>query len=169
MIYDKYIPLTHIAVTIFLLGLAGCSSKKEDTGGIELKDIKLSSLDGKSIYMDEFQDKTVFINFWATWCGPCIQEMPTIERAQGEMNGKDVVFLLASNEDFNQIERFSKKHDFKFRYVKLENMEELNIAALPTTFIFDSDGTLKFSETGYRMWDEPANLELISKIANDKE
>jgi thiol-disulfide isomerase/thioredoxin len=169
MFHNKYIQLARVALMILLLGLASCSSKKESKGGISLEDIKLSALDGKRINMDEFQGKAVFINFWATWCGPCIQEMPTIERAQGQMSGKDVVFLLASNEDIDQIERFSKKHDFKFRYLKLENMEELSIAALPTTLIFNSDGTLKFSETGFRMWDEPANLELISKIANHEE
>jgi len=154
-----------LSIMLFL----GCSSKKSDSKALTLDAVKLSSLSGEKIDADEFEGKSVFINFWATWCGPCIQEMPTIERAQGQMSGKDVVFLLASNEEVDQIERFSKKHDFKFRYVKLENMEELNITALPTTFIFNADGTLKFSETGYRMWDEPANLDLISKIANNEE
>lgn len=85
------------------------------------------------------------------------------------MKGKDVVFLLASNEELDQITRFSKKHDYDFRYVQLNNMEELKIPALPTTFIFDADGILKFSETGSRMWDEPTNLELITKIINHEE
>lgn len=82
------------------------------------------------------------------------------------MNDKNVVFLLASNEEPDQIERFSKKNNYNFRYVQLNNMEELKIAALPTTFIFDAEGALKFSETGTRMWDEPANIELITKIIN---
>ena len=92
--------------------------------------------------------------------------MPTINSAQRMFKDNDVVFLFASNEEIDRINAFSTKHSYEFRYVKLENMEELKIQALPTTFIFDSDGELKFSETGFRMWDEPANINLITKIKN---
>lgn len=151
-----------------LLSLA-CSSGKKQSGAISLDDVKLSSLTGEAIDMDEFKHKTVFINFWATWCKPCIQEMPTIESAQKLLKGEGVIFLLASNEEVDLIDRFSKKHSYEFRYVKLDNMEELKIQALPTTFIFDSEGERKFSETGFRMWDEPANINLITKIINHHE
>jgi len=142
----------------------GCFSKSKEAGTSSLKDVKLSSLMGEKIDMDEFKGKTVFINFWATWCKPCIQEMPTIDSAQMLFRNKDVVFLMASNEDAGKIHKFSNKHTYGFRYVKLENLEELNIQALPTTFIFDSDGVLQFSETGFRLWDEPENIALISNI-----
>ncbi len=133
---------------------------------MSLDDIKLSTLSGEKIDMDEFKGKTVFINFWATWCGPCIQEIPTINNAHSILKSEGVVFLLASNEDIDHIKKFSAKHAYDFRYVKLENMEELKIPALPTTFIFDSEGELKFSETGFRKWDEQSNIDLISKIKN---
>ena len=155
------------ALLIFaLLFLPGCSSKNKENNTISLDDIKLSTLSGEKIDMEEFKDKTVFINFWATWCKPCIQEMPTINSAQSMFKDNDVVFLFASNEEVDQINTFSTKHPYAFRYVKLENMEELKIQALPTTFIFDSDGELQFSETGFRMWDDQSNIDLISKIKN---
>lgn len=166
---NRNIKNTHYGfITLLVLAFyfSSCTSKKKSVGVISLDDVKLSTLTGKSIDINEFADKVVFINFWATWCGPCIKEMPTIEKAQTLMKGKDVVFLLASNEELDQIERFSEKHDYNFRYVQLNNMEELKISALPTTYIFDSEGVLKFSETGTRMWNEPANIELISKIIN---
>lgn len=162
-------PCGSIALMVFAFFFSNCSSKKENTGIISLEDVKLSTLTGQSIDTDEFEGKVVFINFWATWCGPCIQEMPSIDKAQALMTGKNVVFLIASNEDPEQIERFSKKHDYSFLYVQLNNMEELKIPALPTTFIFDAEGRLKFSETGSRMWNEPVNIELITKIINHEE
>ena len=155
-----------LTLWIFTVLLLGCSSKNKEKNTIRLDDIKLSTLSGEKIDMEEFKGKTVFINFWATWCNPCIQEMPTINNAQSMFNGNDVVFLFASNEEIDRINTFSTKHSYKFRYVKLENMEELKIQALPTTFIFDSDGELQFSETGFRMWDKQTNIDLISKIKN---
>lgn len=165
----KHTQCGFITLLVLAFYFSSCGSRKENNKVIELDDVKLSTLTGESIDLNEFADKVIFINFWATWCGPCIHEMPSIEKAQTLMKGKEVVFLLASNEELDQITRFSKKHDYDFRYVQLNNMEELKISALPTTYIFDSEGVLKFSETGTRIWNEPANIELITKIINHEE
>lgn len=149
-----------------LLLIAACTSKKtpdEHENTIALEDIKLTNLSGDKIDMNEFRNKTVFINFWATWCKPCIQEMPTIENAQSHLKDKNVVFLLASNETAEQIEIFKARRNFQLHFVRVENLEALNVQALPATFIFDPEGDLFFSEVGYRMWDSPENLNLITK------
>lgn len=146
----------------------GCTSKtknstEESPNTITLESIKLASLTGEEIDMDEFKNKTVFLNFWATWCKPCIQEMPTIENAQSLLKNKNVVFLLASNESTEQIESFKARRNFQLQFVQVQNFEALNIQALPATFIFSKDGDLVFSEVGFRMWDTPENLNLITK------
>ncbi len=164
--------------TIFLLiliTLAGCSRGNKDqsapstTSADDIKKVKLTDLNDREIDLDQFKGKAVFINFWATWCRPCLQEMPSIESAQAQLKDQNVVFLLASNEEINKIESFIKKHSYTFQYVHLENMEELGIQALPTTYIFNSEGILKFSESGSRNWNDPASLDLINKIINDHE
>ena len=160
---------------IILITLTGCARGNKDqsvpsaTSTDDIKKVKLTNLNDREIDLDQFKGKTVFINFWATWCKPCLQEMPSIESAQAELKDQNVVFLLASNEEVNQIETFIKKHNYTFQYVHLENMEELGIQALPTTYIFNSEGKLKFSESGSRNWNDPASLDLINKITNDHE
>ncbi len=129
--------------------------------GITLSSIHLKSLDGASFNLDQYKGKTVFLNFWATWCKPCLQEMPSINKAIEKINNRDIVFLFASDESAEQIENFKNKNDFNFNYVKAGNMEELNIMALPTTFIFDKSGNMVFNEMGYRKWDEKENIDLI--------
>jgi thiol-disulfide isomerase/thioredoxin len=154
---------------LLLSAVVACNSKnneEENTGTVTLEDIKLSDLSGREIDMGEFKDKTVFINFWATWCKPCLQEMPSIENAQAQLQDKDVIFLLASDESVAQIENFKAKRKFQFRYVQVQNFEALNIQALPTTYIFNPKGKLVFSDMGFRMWDSPENINLITQDAN---
>ena len=149
-----------------MLVVAACTSKKnadENKSSITLESIELVSLSGEKINMEQYKDKAVFINFWATWCKPCIQEMPTIENAQSQLKDKDVVFLLASNETAEQIEKFKAKRNFQLQFVQVQNLEALNIQALPATFIFNPEGDLVFSEVGFRMWDTQENLNLITK------
>ncbi|MDF2188673.1 TlpA disulfide reductase family protein [Paraflavitalea sp. CAU 1676] len=130
--------------------------------------VRLTDLNDTPINLDEFKGKTVFLNFWATWCKPCIQEMPSIAKAQQLLGKKDVIFLLASNETSDQINEFTKEHKYDLKYVRLINLEELNMEGLPTTYIFNSKGELAFSETGYRKWDDTSNIEMILKINNQK-
>ena len=131
--------------------------------------MKLKDLNNQLIDLTRYKNKIVFINFWATWCRPCIEEMPSIDRAQTKLQNENIEFLVASNEELDRIQSFIKNHDLKLNYVKLENFEELKIQALPTTFIFDWEGELVFSETGYRKWDDPENIDMITKIINSHE
>ncbi len=76
---------------------------------------------------------------------------------------------MASDESSEQIKDFSNTHDYKFNYVRIENSEEMNVQALPTTFIYNNNGKLVFSETGFRKWNDKNNIDLILKIANANE
>jgi len=155
-----------------LFGIFGCNGEDNNksvshTGkDREIDKIRLIDLNEQPINLEKYKGKTIFLNFWATWCKPCIEEMPTIEKAQNILWKEDVVFLLASGESAEEIDAFRNAHDYEFNYVRIENSEELNIQTLPTTFIFDPEGKLVFSEMGYRKWDEKNNIEMIRKTAN---
>lgn len=165
--------MTRTLFYLILIFLVSCSSGTKDQSvsesEIELNKVKLKELNDQVIDISQFKGKTIFINFWASWCKPCLQEMPSIERAQAQLKNENIVFLLASNEDPAEIEQFIKKHNYTFKYTLIENLEELNIVALPTTFIFNTEGKLKFSESGSRNWDDISSIELITKIMNDHE
>ncbi len=167
--------MTHKAIYLLLFILASCSAGKKDQSGsstsmeVDIAQVQLTDLDDQPIDLAQYRGKAVFINFWATWCKPCIQEMPTIASAQTYLDNEKVIFLLASNENVEEIETFIKRQTYSFHFVRLVNMEALRIQALPTTFIFNAAGKLKFSEVGYRKWNEPDNLALITKIINDHE
>ena len=164
-----------LAVIIFI-GLISCNekAKNKDDQAVstivesETDKIKLTGLDNKPINLNQYRGQTIFINFWATWCKPCLQEMPSIKKAMEILKNENIVYLFASDEAVEQIEKFKNNHPYPFQYVKVENMEVLNIMALPTTYIFSPQGKLVFSEMGYRKWDDKSNIDLIISITKTK-
>jgi thiol-disulfide isomerase/thioredoxin len=142
--------------------------KTEPASRTGIEKVRLTSLNGQVVDLNNYKTKTVFINFWATWCKPCIEEMPTIKNAMNSFKGKNIEFLFASDETRDEIQRFEAAHDYNLNYLIAGNMEELNIMGLPTTFIFNKNGKLVFSEMGYRKWDNPANIDLIKKITDQE-
>jgi thiol-disulfide isomerase/thioredoxin len=168
-------PKLFIIIALFLLGNFACTERKQEqqTPAVEvvneMNKIRLTSLNGQPISLKEYKGKIIFINFWATWCKPCIEEMPSIQEAQEILQNKDIIFLMASGESPEQIQQFKTGNPYQFNYVRIENIEEMNVQALPTTFIFNRKGNLVFSEMGYRNWAEKNNIDLINKIANENE
>lgn len=160
---------------LFTLLLTGCRLKNKDKPADQsspdglLPVIQLVDLDNKSVSLEQYKGKTVFINFWATWCKPCMAEMPSIEKAQVIMKGKEIVFLMASSESIDEIKAFSTDHAYQFLYVQLKNEGVLHLQALPTTFIVNPQGKLVFSEIGYRNWEAIENINLIKTITQQHE
>ncbi len=166
--------ILHKIGAVLVFGLFACNAgDKPQTITYKVKDdlkkISLTDMDQQPIELEKYKGKTIFINFWATWCKPCIKEMPSIANAQNILLDEKIVFLLASNESTEQIEDFRISHDYKFNYARIENSEELNIQALPTTFIFNPEGTLVFSEAGDRKWDDSTNINMLLKIINQND
>ncbi|MEJ7675594.1 MAG: TlpA disulfide reductase family protein [Chitinophagaceae bacterium] len=136
----------------------------------EIDKIRLTDLSGQPQSAETIpRVRPSFINFWATWCKPCIKEMPSIKEAQNILKNEEVIFLMASNESAAQIEEFKKNHEYSFDYVRIENSEEMNVQTLPVTFIFNSKGNLVFSEAGLRKWDDKNNIDMILKIVKEND
>ena len=154
---------------LFLITLAGCSSKKTgEQSSIVASQIKLTDLEGKEVDLTKFEGKIIFVNFWATWCRPCIQEMPSIAALQTQLAGKNIEFFFASDEEVDKIQKFMESRKMTLNFVRVENPESLGMQALPTTFIFDGEGNMVHSEVGFRKWDEPATVEMVMKLINEE-
>ncbi len=124
--------------------------------------IKLYDLDNNPIDLRTFAGKKIFLNFWATWCKPCIMEMPSIERAQQLLEEEDYIFLLASDEPVGRIKRFQATRDFELKLIRVESaFPDIGILSLPTTLIIDQQGRIVMNQIGALEWDAP---EVIQKL-----
>jgi thiol-disulfide isomerase/thioredoxin len=115
-------------------------------------DFTLTTLDGDSITLSDFRGKTVFINFWATWCSPCRAEMPDIEAIYQEYKNKDVVVIgVDLGEDEDKVRRFVQDGGYNWIFTLDEAVKvgsEYRVRAIPTSFFLDQDGIIKAIQIG---------------------
>lgn len=124
--------------------------------------IKLVDLNDKPVNLKEFAGRKIFLNFWATWCKPCIMEMPSIERAQESLTSDGYVFFLASDESVGRINRFKATQDFQLNFIRLETpFPDIGILSLPTTLIIDEQGKIVLNQIGALEWDAPEVLDKL--------
>jgi len=116
-------------------------------------------------YFSNVRDQVIFLNFWATWCPPCVAEMPEIEKLY-EQYGDKVAFVLVSNEKPEVVQAFLDKHEYVLPvfYMGTNPPEILNHRGLPTTFIISKDGHVVSKKTGAANWDSRATRKILDKL-----
>jgi thiol-disulfide isomerase/thioredoxin len=116
-------------------------------------DFSLTGLDGAKHRLIDYKGHVTFVNFWATWCGPCQVELPTLERFVAEQGDKGAMVLAVNaGETTDQINTYFKQNAISGLNVLLDSNIEVytayGINALPTTFIVDKDGVIRFRHFG---------------------
>lgn len=126
---------------------------KDDRISVSYSDWKLRSDRNTTLNFNETKGKVVFVNFWATWCPPCIVEMPSLQALYNDYNDK-VEFLFVTNDDFETIESFKTKRDFNFEVFNPlnESPKELFTRSIPRTFILNRKGEIVVDESGAVDW-----------------
>jgi len=124
-------------------------------------------LNGKTIEARDLRGKVVFLNIWATWCGYCIKEMPSIHALSESMLGSDVVFVILSEESIKTVELFVKKKNWSLPvYVTAEGLPPvLRTRGIPATFIINRRGEIVFKEEGAKDWNTDAIRAFLKKVS----
>jgi thiol-disulfide isomerase/thioredoxin len=127
--------------------------KYHSAPNLELDNIPLTDLQGRDVKLSDFKGKTVFLNFWGTWCGPCVREMPTIDKSAIFLKDKNIVFLTISDEKMETITNYKTETGFNMTFLKLKTgINEVGIFSIPTTYIISPSGAILFKENGSRDW-----------------
>ena len=130
----------------------------------------LSDLHGREHRLSELRDRVVVINFWATWCPPCIAEMPAIQRMYDALRreGLDVLAVNAG-ESAEEIRRFLEDFDPPLTFPVLldrdgETFARWRVRGLPQTFVIDASGNLAYSAEGARQLDSAHIMERLREL-----
>ena len=120
--------------------------------GDEVPDIAFTLLDGTEVKLSDFRGKVIFMNFWATWCTNCIQEMDSIQQLQDNHPDDVVVLAMNCSEQKADVQAYIDDNGFTFRVGMEENFaisgDIFRAFSIPTTYIIDAEGKVAFAYTG---------------------
>lgn len=125
------------------------------------------ALDGTKLSLADFRGRVVALNFWATWCGPCIREMPSLDRLQAELGGEDFTVVLMSQDRNGEelvppfLARLGLDHLTSYLDPGFALFRALGGRGLPTTILIGADGNELGRIAGAAEWDTPEALALI--------
>ena len=147
------------------------------TAGFEAREPTLApklnarDLGGTSRSLADYRGKVVLLNFWASWCPPCLREMPSMERLRVKMAGRPLeIVALASAEGPNDVKPFLSKMKLGFPILldpDGSNTKRWKVFALPTSFLLDAKGRVRYVLTGPTEWDEGEALKIIESMLEE--
>ena len=130
---------------------------------------ELKGLDGRTYRLEDYRGHPVVVNFWATWCAPCLAEMPSMGRAQEALRETGVVFLAVNaGEEEAKVREAAGRLDTAIPVLLDPGMTEQqrwNLRGMPTTFVLDGEGRIAYRAEGGKLWDSPRLLDPIRALA----
>jgi len=131
---------------------------------------QIKDLEGNKVAFDQFKGKVVFINLWATWCGPCKAEMPSIQKLFSKLEGNSIEFVMLSldkDEALSKVHSYVKKYNYTFPIYMPSGFlaDQLQVPSIPTTFVISKEGKVVMKEVGMRNYDTKKMVEFLKNQA----
>ncbi len=155
------------------LTLISCQSKAPvesrttaEAKPFSLEEVRFQRMDGTEFGLSPEEKTYTVLHFWATWCKPCLAEFPELKAALPRLQSDSVAFLLATEEDMDQIRAFEEKRTFGLDFLQLKEatLADFEVHALPTTLVLDSTGKVVYRHMGQLNWQKITSIEdLISQ------
>ncbi len=134
----------------------------------EAEDFTLKTLKGGTVSLKDYRGRLIFLNFWATWCGPCRAEMPSMQRLWEEFKEEDFVILAINiQEESKLVSSFMNERGLSFPVLLDEKgkvARSYGIRGIPTTFFLNPEGEIIGKAVGARDWASKESFQLIEEL-----
>jgi thiol-disulfide isomerase/thioredoxin len=170
-------PIILLSIVTALSVYAVTAFKNKEFGNPEAKTFNykfnVTNLKGNTVSFTDFKEKVVFLNLWATWCGPCRYEMPGIQNLYSSIGSDTIVFVMLSLDrpaDLHKVIAYSKNNNFTFPvFMPTGSLpDQLNVPTIPTTFIIDKNGKIVVHHVGATNYDTEHYRNLLTELATSK-
>ena len=160
--------VTRFLVATLTLLLSGCDTgSKPPRIGTVAPDFSVQDAD-RRIALNQFRGKVVVLNFWATWCAPCVEEMPSLVHMQQRLKDRGVTVLAVSvDRDGGSYQKFLRDHNISLLTVRDEKQQSNNLYGtfkFPETYVIDRNGVMRRKFIGPVDWSQPEVIDFLSKL-----
>ena len=162
----KYVLTAAIIFTLGASCISGGGNNDDGNAKKVLPEMTLVGANGETIDLQSLKGKKVFVNLWATWCPPCVSEMPSIQQLYNKTSGGNTAFVLISfDKNFATAKNWIRQKNYSLPiYAPAGDLPDLfQVNGIPTTFIFDEKGELIFSQTGSENYSSSRFVNMLSK------
>lgn len=153
-----------IAVLVLMLG--ACKTSQPAQIGTQAPDFTVNAGD-KSVTLSQFRGKPVVLNFWATWCPPCVQEMPSMVQLQKQLGDKVVILAVSTDVDGDAYKKFTAKNTQGLLTVRDGDHRSnalYGTFAFPESYVIDRNGIIRRKFIGAVEWTSPEIVDYLSKL-----
>jgi len=166
--YYSFVRRGAVLLGLSILLLSACySGSKPPRIGSAAPDFTVQDSDRK-VTLSEFRGQVVVLNFWATWCAPCVEEVPSLVQMQEKMKSKGVTVVAVSvDDDPGKYQRFLRDHNVSLLTVR-DDQQQANLLygtkKFPETYIIDRNGIMRRKFIGAVDWQQPEVVDFLSKL-----
>ncbi len=162
------IPATGVPIKVFinrLIAFSPSTISEDDRKSLDTYEWELESLEGSRVNLNQSRGKVIVINIWATWCPPCLAELPSLQHLY-KLYGDQVDFYFVSQEPKEVLSRFLWKNGYQIPVYRIRQKmpESIETSSLPTTYVISKDGEIIMDETGAAKWDSERVIELMDTL-----
>jgi cytochrome c biogenesis protein CcmG, thiol:disulfide interchange protein DsbE len=153
-----------VFVCLFLL--AACNGNRPPKIGEKAPDFSVTDSE-HTVTLSQLRGKPVLLNFWATWCPPCISEMPSLVELQKQLGDKVVILAVSEDADDAAYKQFVRDHNVDLLTVRdPKNMANTLYGTFqfPETYVIDKDGVIRRKFIGAADWTNPEIIEYLNKL-----
>jgi len=167
---DYYKSVKRFVLSIALAGLvalAGCNSTHPPRIGSPAPDFSITDSQ-RTVSLSQFRGKPVLLNFWASWCGPCIEETPSLVELQRQLGDKVTIIAVSEDADDGAYKQFIRDHNVNVVTVRdtgsLKANEVYGTFKFPETFVIDSNGKIVRKFIGATDWTSPDIVDYLKRL-----
>ncbi|MDN3724901.1 TlpA disulfide reductase family protein [Aequorivita sp. SDUM287046] len=165
------IPQTRMPLQVFvqrLISFSPTETAENDRKSLQDYEWSLHQLNSEQINFSRSQGNVAIVNFWATWCPPCVAEMPSFQKLYDKY-GQKVDFYFITSEKSDKISAFMSKNGYSMPiYLQIEEApQQLQSEALPTTFVISKKGKIVINEEGAADWNSKKIQSLLDELLEE--
>jgi peroxiredoxin len=163
----KSLPLIPVLLATLFAGCLGCNDQPRlRLIGSQAPDFTVQDTDRK-VRLNDLKGKIVILNFWTSWCEPCIVEMPSLRQLQKQMASQVTVLAVSTDDDAAAYHRFLQRYNIDFLTVndpKKQSSDLYGTTGQPETFIIDTSGVIRRKFIGPVNWTSPEIVDYLQKL-----